>query len=148
MKSKEEFEAFANQHNVHIMSIHADTGIYSSKTFCIARANQRLTFCAVGSHWQKGKAEYTIGTIQATTRTILLHAITNWPSAINESFWPFAIKHAVNLPNIITCHNKDKSLHENFTGEKPNKKINDLHFSCPVYILDKCLQDHTGAKQK
>lgn len=41
VKSKEEFEAFANQHNVHIMSIHADTGIYSSKTFCIACANQR-----------------------------------------------------------------------------------------------------------
>jgi hypothetical protein len=94
LESKAEFEAFTSRFNISVKSILEDNGVYASKAFEIAcdTKRQKLTFCAVGGHWQNGIAERTIGILQNTARTILLHAMANWPSVITEAFWSFAIR--------------------------------------------------------
>jgi hypothetical protein len=41
----------------------------------------------VGAHWQNSIAECFIGTITQWARTILLHAMTKWPSVMMEEMW-------------------------------------------------------------
>jgi len=101
IKSKKEFQQFAAKYNVNIRRIRADNGVYSAAPFqqSCEQDNQELTFCAVGSHWQNGVAERHIGVITQTARTLLLHACSQWPSVLNEEFWPFAIRHACTFHN-------------------------------------------------
>ena len=149
IKSKSEFEAFAARHNIRIKSYRADNGVYAASTFRIACdvLHQKLSFCAVGLHQQNGKAERTIGVIQTTARTILLHAVANWPTVVNDSFWPFAVRHAVNVHNCTSTNRNKKTPWELFTGETPPWSSADLRvFGCPTYVLHKELQD--GSKRQ
>jgi hypothetical protein len=151
LASKLEFEAFCSRYNVRVKNIRADNGIYSSQMFRMScdQQNQSLTLCGVGSHWQNGIAERTIGVVQNTARTILLHAMTHWPSTVSESFWPFAIRHAVNLHNISTRGASTRSPHELFTGESAQRSLTDYRvFGCPAYVLRKELQDVPGSARK
>ena len=144
VKSKCEFESFAAKYNIPIQHIRADNGAYSAAAFkisCDAR-HQKLSFCAVGSHWQNGIAEGAIGVVQSHACTILLHAIANWPLTVNESFWPYAVRHAVNLHNCSIRQDHSKSPWELFTNELPPFNLEDFReFGSPVYILQKALQD-------
>jgi hypothetical protein len=142
--SKENYEQFAGKYNVEIKRIWADNGVYSSAQFQLScdKANQELTFCAVGSHWQNGLAKRYIGVLTQTARTLLLHAATRWPSVITEEFWPFAIRQACTFHNASIDPQTGFSPHHLFTGDPAPCRLQDFRvFGCPVFVLDRKLQD-------
>mmetsp|Transcript_21733 Transcript_21733/g.31143 ORF Transcript_21733/g.31143 Transcript_21733/m.31143 type:complete len:655 (-) Transcript_21733:1247-3211(-) len=150
VKSKEEFEALAARYNVNIKSIWADNGVYASNLFRVSceKEHQKLTFCAVGGHWQNGIAERFIGTVQRTANTIFLHGMAQWPDTIREDFWPFAVQHAVNFHNACVRSDKKQSPHYLFTGQKAPWKLKDFKvWGCPVFVLDKKMQDGDSLKK-
>jgi hypothetical protein len=96
IKSKQDFQTFTARYNIKIHSIRVNNSVYASalfKTSCDIK-QQYLTFCTVGGHWQNRVAKRYIGIITQTARTLLLHAMANWPGIVDEEFWPFAIRHA------------------------------------------------------
>jgi len=142
--SKREFQAYAARFQVTIRKIRADNGVYSAGQFKVSceEDQQDLTFCAVGGHWQNGVAERYIGVITQMARTILLHAIMQWPTVLSEEFWPFAIRHACTFHNASVDPDRLKSPHQLFTGEPAPWRMQDFRvFGCPVFVLDKRLQD-------
>jgi hypothetical protein len=144
VKSKLEFEQYADRFNVRVSNIRADNGVYSAQLFreaCL-KQQQNLTFCAVGAHWQNRIAERFIGAITQRARTILLHAMAKWPAVIQEDMWTFALRHAVNFHNSSIRKQQTKSPYEQFTGQTPPWSLRDFRiFGSPIYVLNKALQD-------
>ncbi len=144
LRSKQEFEEFAQRYGVNIKNIRADNGVYTAKMIheSCQKKQQNLTFCAVGAHWQNGIAEQFIGTVVQRARTILLHAMAKWPSVITEDMWPFAIRHMVNFHNVSIRQDKTFTPFRLFTGQEAPWSLQDFRvFGCPTYVLNKRLQD-------
>ena len=101
VEAKLAFERLLAIHAITASHYHCDNGLFDTKLFRlnISTAHQTMSFCGVNAHHQNGKAERRIGDITTGTRTSLLHASHRWPSAINSSLWPSAMKNYINLRN-------------------------------------------------
>jgi hypothetical protein len=132
----------AHQNNRDIKCYHTDNGIFASKEFrssCLQQ-KQQTKFCGVNAHHQNGIAERHKRSITKKARTMLIHAMIQWPEIITETLWPFALKLAVDIHN-KTPGPSDMTPEEIFTGIKQRNKFLDFHpFGCPIFVLDPSLQ--------
>ena len=141
--AKQAFEQFAASHGVTIQHYHADNGLFADNKFrnAIEDSGQTLTFCGVNAHFQNGVAERRIRELQDQARTMLIHASTHWPNAINAHLWPYALRMANDIFNTTYDLKRKQVPIEIFA--KTNIQDNPNHwytFGCPVYVLDANLQ--------
>jgi hypothetical protein len=144
IQAKQRFELFALGFNRSIKRYHADNGVFTSKLFrqSCTQQNQQITFCGVDAHHQNGIAERYVQTITERARTMLIHAMINWPDIIQESFWPFAVQLAIDLHNSTPSPSGLTPL-EIFSGTKSQNNLANYHpFGCPIFVLDPSLRQN------
>jgi len=98
-----------------------------------------------------GITEHSIGSISTWMLTMLLHTQVQWPQVINKDFWPFAMWHAINI--FVNCyqgwHGNAIPPIEEFTNAAAPLWLEHLHpWGCPVYVLNKHLQDDNHPHSK
>jgi hypothetical protein len=87
LQAKHEFESIAQQHNRNIKCYLSDNDIFASKEYresCLQQ-KQHTKFCGVNAHHQNGIAEQHIRAITEKARTMLIHAMIQWPDIITET---------------------------------------------------------------
>ncbi len=144
LQAKHAFERFAGSHNVTIRHYHADNGRFAEKTFVddVEQKNQTISFCGVSAHHQNGKAEKRIRDLQDVARTMLIHAYRRWPKGITVNLWPHALRTANDVRNCVAARDDGQSPMSVFTGVPVQPQLRNFHpFGCPVYVLDKALQN-------
>ena len=118
---------------------------FTSKDFSehLSKFYQISKFAGVGAHHQNAQAERAIRTIMSIARTMMIHSGIHWPDVADATLWPMAVKHACFLYNHVPSHVTGLSPSDLFTRTRwPQKKLLDLHvWGCPVYVLEKSLQD-------
>ena len=104
---------------------------------------QVSSFAGVGAHHHNGIAELSIRTIMTIARTCMLHAAIHWPETADAQLWTFAVAYAVHLSNHMPSLSSGLSPHDLFTRTRwPHAKFHGCHvWGCPVYVLDKKIQD-------
>jgi hypothetical protein len=108
---------------------------------------QHLNFSGVNAQWQNSLVERSNGTLCATARSVLNHAISKWDKTITAELWPFAIQHTATIYNTTKRLSRDYNISpwEQFTGERSKLDQNDMHpLFCPVYVLDRRMQEGTS----
>jgi hypothetical protein len=143
IEAKETFERWSKSHGVTINHYHADNGRFSENEWMahIAKMGQSITFCGVNAHFQNGRAERRIRSLQDQGRTQLLHAMARWSIAISHHLWPYAITNVAIVMNDTTRKGEVKSRSEMFSGSEISPNLKDHHhFGCPTYVLDNSLQ--------
>ena len=140
--AKHAFERFAAEHGVRIAHYHCDNGRFADSLFrqaCEAQG-QKLTFCGVNAHFQNGIAERAIRDLSESARKQLLHARQRWPQAVSTALWPYALRHAAHLSNVLPTSKEGQSKLERFSGIKVGSNMRFLHtFGCPVFALHSAL---------
>ncbi len=103
LAAKLAFEQYAAEHGVKILHYHCDNGRFHDNAFQQAchEARQQLTFCGVNAHFQNGITERAIRDLLESARKQLLHARARWPEAVHFSLWPYALRNAAYLHNIL-----------------------------------------------
>ena len=149
LDAKLAFERFSYSHGVTIKHYHCDNGRFAESSFrdsCIA-SNQSVSFCGVNAHHQNGIAERRIKDLRESARSMLLLAKHNWPTAITENLWPFALRHAslIRRNSARTTAHSPLGLFAGVTSVTPN--LSSFHtFGCPTYVLDNALQQQHSQK--
>jgi hypothetical protein len=147
--SKFDYEKFAQRYNATVASYHADNGAFRSETFqkAIDNKNQKINFSGVNAQWQNGLVERSKGTLCATARSMLNHAISKWDKTITPELWPFAIQQAATIYNTTKRQycDCDVSPWEQFTGERSKLRQSDMNpLFFPVYVPDRRMQEGTS----
>ena len=143
LEAKAAYERLIRSYGYSVKHYHADNGRFADTTFqlAVAHADQRISFCGVGSHHQNGIVENRIKTLTETARILLLHAQRMWPEAISQILWPFAIKTACDHYKHFHLDDDGRSPMERLVGTTNSFHLHDFHpWGCPVYILDSRLQ--------
>ena len=143
IEAKEAFEKFAARHSVRIQQYHCDNGRFADSAFIShCEANKQLiSYCGVNAHFQNGIAERAIRDIQDNARKSLLHAVNRWPNVISFALWPYAMRYAVYLHNVLPSQKDGRSRLEVFGSLIVGHCLRDCHtFGCPVYALQNALQ--------
>lgn len=143
VEAKKAFERWAASHGIIIRHYHADNGAFAAKLFrdAVANEGQTMSFCGVNAHFQNALAERRIRELQETARTMLVHAHRRWPSAISTYLWPYALRSANDLFNVLPSIKDGISPLEKFSGSKTKMNPNHYaHFGCPAYVLASELQ--------
>lgn len=107
----------------------------------IARCGQTISFCGVNAHFQNGKAERRIRTLQELARSQILHAKAKWPAAITTNLWPYAVSNVSSIMNDTMAADHQLSRIERFTNSRVRPRLAEHHhFGTPVYVLQNDLQ--------
>ena len=146
LSAKMEFEKHCRDVGVVPQKYMSDNGrSFASREFTEHLSNfyQISKFAGVGAHHHNAQAERAIRTIMSIARTMMIHAGIHWPDIADSTLWPMAVKHACFLFNHVPSHITGLSPSDLFTRTRwPQKKLLDLHvWGCPVYVLEKSLQD-------
>ena len=98
-----------------------------------AQRGQTISFCGVNAHHQNGLAEKAIRDLQEQGWKSLLHAKARWSQAIHTSLWPYALRMACYVSNMIPISpGSTKSRLEKFA----RVQVKHTHtFGCPVFAL-------------
>ncbi len=142
VNAKRAFERFAAEHGVSVAHYHCDNGRFANSHFHQAceSQGQKLTFCGVNGHFQNGIAERAIRNLSEGACKQLLHARQRWPQAISTALWPYALRHAAHLSNVLPTGKDGQSKLECFSGIKVGLSMRFLHtFGCPVFALHSAL---------
>lgn len=71
----------------------------------------------------------------------MLHARARWPEVIHLALWPYAMRNAAQVSNIMPSQEGGISPLELFTSSQVAPNLRHLHtFGCPVYALNNALQ--------
>ena len=144
--SKDEFELMCRDVGVIPQEYLSDNGsCFASAAYTdhLRRFQQTTRFAGVGAHHHNGNAERAIQTIMSIARTMMLHAAIHWPDVSDPCLWPMAVSHAVFLHNHVPDSVTGLAPSDVFTKTRwPQSKLHDLNvWGCPVYVLDKAMQD-------
>jgi hypothetical protein len=140
--AKRAFERFAAEHGVRGAHYHCDNGRFSDSLFHQAceSQGQKLTLCGVNAHFQNGIAKRAICDLSECACKQLLHARQRWPQAVSTALWPYALRHAAHLSNVLLTGKDGQSKLERFSGIKVGLNMRFLHtFGCSVFALHSAL---------
>ena len=146
LRAKIAYENQCRDTGVVVQKFMSDNGTaFTSRDFSehLSAFHQINKFAGVGAHHHNAQAERAIRTIMSIARTMMIHAGIHWPDVSDSTLWPMAVNQACYLFNHVPNPDTGLSPHDIFTKTRwPQKKFHDLHvWGCPVYVLDKSIQD-------
>lgn len=146
LRAKLAFERQCRDVGVVIQTYMSDNGkAFTAKDFTdhLSNFSQVSKFAGVGAHHHNAQAERAIRTIMSIARTMMIHAGIHWPDMAKPTLWPMSVAHACYLFNHVPNPTTGLSPSDVFTKTRwPHKRFHDMHvWGCPVYVLDKSLQD-------
>ncbi|CAJ1940544.1 unnamed protein product [Cylindrotheca closterium] len=109
----------------------------------LLKFSQIHSFAGVGAHHHNGIAERSIQTIMSIAQTMMMHQAIHWPDVTTTTLWPLAVDHAVFLYNHMPNQSSGLSPHDLLTKTRwKQSQLADVQvWGCPVYVLDKQMQD-------
>jgi hypothetical protein len=146
LRAKLAFERQCRDVGVVVQTYMSDNGkAFTSKDFSdhLTDFKQISKFAGVGAHHHNAQAERAIRTIMSISRTMMIHSGIHWPDMAKASLWPMAVAYACYLYNHVPRPDSGLSPSDVFTRTRwPHKRFHDMHvWGCPVYVLEKSLQD-------
>ena len=146
LRAKLAYERVCRDSGIVVQTYMSDNGkSFTSKEYSehLSEFYQTSKFAGVGAHHHNAQAERAIRTIMSIARAMMIHAGIHWPDVAKAELWPMAVSHACFLWNHVPNPSTGLSPADLFTKTRwSQRKFHDLHvWGCPLYVLDKSLQD-------